>query len=77
MTIAVRSACRFAMSRRSSSIFMGLPFGRELRNSQFKTAGNPTISRVFRGAALLFSAALGPLHARALGGLFLVGVPHG
>ena len=56
---------------------MGLPFAGVLRNSQFKAAGNPTNSRIFRGAALLSSAALGPLHARALGGLFLVGVPHG
>ena len=31
----------------------------------------------FRGAALQNSAALGPLRARASGGLFLVGVPHG
>ena len=71
MTKAVLSACRFAMSCCKSSVFMGLSFGRELRNPHRKPAGNPTHSIVFRGAALLLSAALGPLHARALGGLFL------
>jgi len=65
------------MSRRSSSISMGLPFAGVLGDKQFKAAGNPTHSIVFRGAALLLSAALCPLHARASGGLFLAGVPHG
>ena len=44
-----------------------------VRASVAKRVAHP----VFRGAALLTSAALCPLHARALGGLFLVGVPHG
>ena len=59
------------------SVFMGSPFGFGLRNLNGNPAGLSTQPRIFRGAALLFSAALGPLHARALGGLFLVGVPHG
>lgn len=58
-------------------VCMGLPFGFGLWNSNCLPAGNPTHSRVFRGAALFCNEALGPLRARALGGLFLCGVRNG
>lgn len=53
------------------TVFKWLPIGCELRNPHCQPVGNPTHSRVFRGAALQNSVVLGPPRARASGGLFL------